>query len=142
MRYLAIDHGIKRTGLAICDEGESISSPLAVLHGLSDEQIVKKIVEIIERENIEGLVLGMPYNMDGTEGGQAKVVNKFAERLKKNTELPVNFQDERLSSFAAKEKLSPAEFTRKKMKERLDAVAAAHILDAFLEQKNKNGNIS
>jgi putative Holliday junction resolvase len=139
MRYLAIDYGTKRTGLAICDAAETIASPLAVLHG--QKGLLKKIAEIVETESVEAIVLGLPLNMDGTEGPQTKLVRKFAEQLKKHLSIPVYFQDERLSSFGAEEKLSPADFTIKKRKKRIDAVAAAEILEAFLEQKTTENNI-
>jgi putative Holliday junction resolvase len=138
MRYLAIDYGTKRTGLAICDASETIASPLAVLHG--QKELLKKIVEIVETENVEAIVLGLPLNMTGTEGPQTKLVRKFAEQLKNHISIPIHFQDERLSSFGAEEKLSPADFTIKKRKKRIDAVAAAEILEAFLEQKTAENN--
>ncbi|MHC4637125.1 MAG: Holliday junction resolvase RuvX [Planctomycetota bacterium] len=137
MRYLAIDHGIKRTGLAICDRSETIASPLLVIEGHNDQLLIKKITEIIREENVDAVVIGMPYNMDNSQGRQADIVNKFAELLQKQIDLPINFQDERLSSYAADEKLVAAEFTRKKKKKRLDAIAAAQILETFLEQKSK-----
>ena len=133
MRYLAIDHGTKRTGLAICDAAEIIASPLTVLHG--QKELLKKIAEIVEAENVEAIVLGLPLNMTGSESSQTKLVRKFAEQLKGQLSVPVHLQDERLSSFSAGEKLAPADFTRGKMKKRIDAVAAAEILEAFLEQK-------
>ena len=133
MRYLAIDYGDKRTGLAICDPAEMIVSPLSVIQGL--KQLLEKIDDIIKNENVEAFVVGLPLNMDDSQGYQAKLVFQFAERLKRRFDLPIYFQDERLSTFAAEEKLAPAEFTRKKKKKRLDAVAAAEILEAFLEQK-------
>ena len=134
MRYLAIDYGTKRTGLAICDRDETIVSPLAVIQG--QKELLKKIVDVVETESVEAVVLGLPLNMDNSEGFQAKRVLQFAEQLKKLLEVPIHFQDERLSTFSAEEKLAPAELTRKKKKKRLDAVAAAAILEAFLEQKN------
>jgi len=91
--------------------------------------------ELIEAENVEAVVLGLPLNMDGSESAQTKVVRKFAERLQGHLNVPVHLQDERLSSFGAEEKLAPANFTKSKMRQRLDAVAAAEILNAFLEQK-------
>lgn len=133
MRYLAIDFGDKRTGLAICDPSEKIVSPVAVLEGQKD--LVKKITDTIKNENVEAVVLGLPLNMDDSKGPQAERVFRFAEQLKKHLHIPIHFQDERLSSFAAEKKLAPAEFTRKKKKKRLDAVAAAEILEAFLEEK-------
>jgi putative Holliday junction resolvase len=133
MRYLAIDYGTKRTGLAICDRAETIASPLAVIQG--QKELLKKIAEVVETEQVEAVVLGLPLNMTGTESAQTKLVLKFAEQLKDHLDIPVHLQDERLSSFSAEEKLSSANFTKEKMRKRLDAVAAAEILEAFLEQK-------
>jgi len=133
MRYLAIDYGSKRTGLAICDAAETIASPLAVLEG--QKELLNRIAEIVKTENIGAIVLGLPLNMNGTESSQTKLTLKFAEQLKRRLSVPIHLQDERLSSFSAEEKLAPAEFTRSKRKKRIDAVAAAEILGAFLEQK-------
>ncbi len=133
MRYLAIDHGTKRTGLAICDSGETIASPLTVIQG--KKELLKKIAEVVETENVEAVVLGLPLNMTGSESAQTKLVLKFAGQLKDHLHIPVHLQDERLSSFSAEEKLASAKFTKEKMRKRLDAVAAAEILEAFLEQK-------
>jgi len=135
MRYLAIDYGTKHTGLAICDPAETIASPLTVIDG--QKELLKKIVDVVETENVEAIVLGLPLNMDDSQGSQAKLVIQFAEQLKKLLDIPIHFQDERLSTFGAEEKLAPAKFTRKKKRKRLDAIAAAEILEAFLEQKNR-----
>ena len=136
MRYLGIDHGTKRTGLAICDPSETIVSPLAVLENRKD--LIERIKAFIEKEGVEALVLGLPLNMDGSEGGQAKIVRKFAMQLKKAIDKPLYFQDERLSSFGAAEKITPADYTRKKQQQRLDAIAAGEILQAFLD-RGKSG---
>ena len=138
MRYLAIDYGTRRTGLAICDPGETIVSPLTVLQ--SRESLPEKIAQIVETENVGAIVLGLPLNMDGSEGPQTQLVLKFADRLQSRFSIPIYLQDERLSSFGAEEKLARANLTRGKMKERLDAVAAAEILEAFLEQKRPPTN--
>ena len=133
MRYLAIDYGTKRTGLAICDPTETIVSPLAVIR--SEKGLLEKISEVISSENVGAVVLGLPLNMDNSQGPQAKLVLKFAEKLRKSLRIPVHLQDERLSSFGAQEKLLSADLRKSKVVERLDAVSAAEILDAFLEQK-------
>ena len=133
MRYLAIDYGTKRTGLAICDAAETIASPLAVLYG--QKELLNKISEIVKTENVDAVVLGLPLNMSGTESSQTKLALKFAEQIKSRLSVPVHLQDERLSSFGAEEKLAPADFTRGKRKKRIDAIAAAEILEAFLEKK-------
>ena len=133
MRYLAIDYGAKHTGLAICDPAETLASPLTVIEGQKD--LPKKIAEVVEAENAEAIVLGLPLNMDDSAGPQAKLVFQFAEQLEKALNVPIHFQDERLSSFSAGEKLASTDFTMKKKKKRLDAIAAAEILEAFLERK-------
>ena len=132
MRYLAIDYGTKRTGLAICDRAETIASPLMVIQG--QKELVKKISEVVEAENVEAVVLGLPLNMDGSEGPQAELALKFGKQLQNRLKIPVLLHDERLSSFGAAEKLNSANYTRKKKKKRLDAVAAAEILASFLQQ--------
>jgi len=134
MRYLAVDYGEKRTGLAICDEGETIASPLKVIEGQGG--LMGKIITAVESEMVGGLVIGLPLNMDGTQGDQARGVLGFGERLKEHLEIPIFFHDERLSSFGAEKKLSGVGLTRKQKKKRLDAVAAAAILQSFLDSKH------
>ena len=135
MRYLAVDHGEKRTGLAICDKGENMSSPLKVLTGQAE--LIAQIVKVIKEEDIESVVVGLPLNMDSTEGPRAKSVRTFGAELEKVSQVPVIYHDERLSSFDAEKKLAGLDLTRKKKKKHLDAVAAASILDAFLEYKHE-----
>ena len=134
MKYLSIDYGVKRTGLAMCDAGEIIVSPLTVIQG-KQGIVLKKIKDVVENEGVESIVLGLPLNMDGSQGFQAKLVIKFSQQLSKILEIPIHFQDERLSTFGAKEKIAPLELTRGKKKKYLDAVAAMEILQAFLEQR-------
>ncbi len=133
MRYLAIDYGDKRTGLAVCDRDETIASPLAVIEG--QKNLLKKIKDIVAAENIDAIVLGLPLNMDGSSGPRVKLVRRFAENLKTHLSIPIHFHDERLSTFAAETDMAPAELTRGKKKKRLDAVAAANFLQAFLDEK-------
>ncbi len=133
MRYLAIDLGQKRTGLAICDAGEMIASPLCVITDQSS--LISRVKKIIAAEEAGAIVVGLPLNMDGSEGDPVKNIRKFANELAKEVDLPIHFQDERLTSFDAEQKLA-GEFTRKKKKKRLDAIAAASILQAFLDEKN------
>ena len=136
MRYLAIDYGAKRTGLALCDAGETIASPYSVLHG--QKSLVQRIDRVVVSENIEAIVLGLPLNMDDSEGPQAKKVRAFAKELQSHIPVPVYFQDERLSSFGAEQKLEEIGLSKGKRLERLDALAAAEILQAFLEQKARS----
>ena len=134
MRYLAIDYGTKHTGLAICDSNETIVSPYDVIQG--QKELLNRIADVVQQENVEAIVLGLPLNMDNSKGAQAKLVLKFAEQLKEHLDIPVFFQDERLSSFGAEDKLASLELNRsKKRKKCIDAIAAAEILENFLEQK-------
>ncbi|MBP8912699.1 MAG: Holliday junction resolvase RuvX [Phycisphaerae bacterium] len=133
MRYLAIDYGRKRTGLAVCDAGERIASPLTVVQGRKD--LIPRIKNIVATDGIEALVLGLPLNMDGTEGPQAKLVRTFGDELGRQLGIPVFFQDERLSSFEAEQRLREMDLSRTKRKARLDALAAADILQSFLDRK-------
>jgi putative Holliday junction resolvase len=136
MRFLCIDLGDKRTGLAICNSEETIASPLDVIEGVKD--LAEHIITTIKQYDIEAVVLGLPLNMDDSEGLAAAGVRKFAAELAGRIEIPLFFQDERLSSFSAGNKLSRTGLTHKKKKNRLDAIVAAEILREFLA--NRKGN--
>ena len=133
MRYLAIDHGQKRTGLAVSDASETLVSPHSVIETQKEEELLKRVVSIIDEEKIEAVVIGLPFNMDGSEGPRAKKVRAFGKLLSDRLQIPVLFHDERLSSFEAEQLMIGLELTRKKKKKRLDAIAAAEILKGFLE---------
>jgi putative Holliday junction resolvase len=132
MRYLAIDYGLQRTGLAICDTAETIASPYRVLEGR--ERLCEQIARIVQAESVEAVVVGLPLNMDDTEGPQARAVRKFVKQLTSRLHVPIHLQDERLSSFSAQEKLADVDLTAGKKRKHLDAIAAAEILQAFLDQ--------
>ena len=131
MRYLAIDYGLKRIGLAVCDPSEIISSPLTVIK--NSDKLINEIAKIIDSENVEAVVIGLPLNMDGSVGPQAEITQKFAQQLEKAVEIPIHFQDERLSTFEAEQKLNAADI--KKTRAPIDAIAAAQILEDFLQQE-------
>ena len=130
MRYLAIDYGLKRTGLAVCDQAETLASPLEVIEGSRD--IAVRIARAVKEHQAGAVVVGLPLNMDGSRGPQAKKTLELAAQLEKRLDVPVHLQDERLSSYAASEKLQHTQLSRKKKIRRLDAVAAAQILEDFL----------
>ncbi len=133
MRYLAIDYGKQRVGLAICDPSETITSPLKVLEGGKD--LFPRIAAVVKAESAGALVVGLPLNMDGSEGPQAAKTRDFGEKLANYLNLPVHFQDERLSSFAAEQDFADIDLPRGRKRKPLDSVAAAHILEAFLESR-------
>jgi len=133
MRYLAIDYGTSRTGLAVCDTQETMAFPLNVIQG--QKNLIQRIAQIVASEHIGAIVLGLPLNMDGSQGPQAQQVQAFARRLQQHVGVEIHFQDERLSSFGAEEKLQATGLSKAKQRARLDAVAAAEILQAFLEER-------
>lgn len=135
MRYLAIDHGQKRTGLAVSDASETIVSPHSIIETQSNTELLRRIVTVVGEEKIEAVVIGLPYNMDGTEGPRAQKVKEFAQLLAAQLTVPILFHDERLSSFGAEQLIISLELTRKKKKKCLDAIAAAEILKSFLDTK-------
>ena len=135
MRYLAIDHGQKRTGLAVSDASETLVSPHSVIETQNEDELLKRIISVVDEEKIEAVVIGLPFNMDGSEGPRAKKVRAFAKLLADRLRIPILFHDERLSSFEAEQLMVGMELTRKKKKKRLDAIAAAEILKGFLDIK-------
>lgn len=140
MRTLAIDFGSKRIGLALSDEGGKFATPLDVLQVSSLESALRPITDLIKKESVTRIVLGLPLNMDDSIGPAAKAVVKWGDELASRTALPVIYVDERLSTFAAEQSLidrkrGGEKITRKAKKERLDALVAAGFLQAYLDGK-------
>jgi putative holliday junction resolvase len=135
-RWLGIDYGKKRIGLAISDPGETISSPIATLEAtgtVSDD--VRQILKWANQNEITAIVVGLPLNMDGSAGRQAEITERFAGQLRTTGTLPVELWDERLSSFQADEYLNLAEIAPAKRKKMRDALAAHVILQSFLDAR-------
>jgi len=139
VRYLAIDLGDKRTGLALGDDRSRLVSPLDVLAVPIARGDGRELLEAIRRSAekhlgpADELVIGLPINMDGSEGPRARIVRAFAARLEQATDRPVHFQDERLTSADAEWTLAGSGLTHDQKKARRDALAAAAILRDFLE---------
>ena len=133
MRYLCIDLGDKRTGLALGDDETRIVSPIddVVAPRLSDA-LMNSMIKTIDQQRPHALVVGLPLNMDGTEGAAAKSVREFGTQLAIKSQLPVHYQDERLTSYAADQRLAQSGRTHKQKKELRDALAATEILRDFL----------
>ena len=142
MRYLCIDLGDKRTGLALGDAITRIVSPLDVLEVPIDQRGGEALLDAIAaaiRDHLGDspyakgeLVVGLPLNMDGSEGPRAKLVRAFADRLAQRCPRPLHFQDERLSSADADWHMARSGLTHKQKKLRRDALAAAAILRDYL----------
>lgn len=127
MRYLGIDFGSRRIGLAISDEDSRIAFPYRVIEGGEPFTVIEKIKEIVKENNIGKIVLGIPISFEGEKTAQTRVIEQFAAVLSGAVQLPVEFENEMLSSRIGEREGIP--------KERLDASAAAIILQSYLDKK-------
>ena len=132
MRVLAVDYGLSRVGLAISDPSGLISQPLKVV---PTEDALDEIVRIVKEREVGKVVVGLPLNMDGTEGEMALLAREFAAKIKE-TGVDVELFDERLSTYEAECLLKSTGLNWKKRKKKLDAVAASLILKAYLEKRH------
>ncbi|MCH2148812.1 MAG: Holliday junction resolvase RuvX [Phycisphaerales bacterium] len=129
MRYLALDLGTKRTGVAVGDDETGSAIPVAVIDTPDEAALFAAVARQIDDHGPDALIVGMPLNMDGSEGKPAKATRETMERLSQHTGLPVHAQDERLTSDAARHRLAETGPLRGR---RDDAIAAAIILEEFL----------
>ncbi len=132
MRYLAIDLGDKRTGLATGDDATGIVSPVGMIETTDPDLRLRKIIDAIAEHLPDQLIVGIPYNMDATPGPAARKAQQFADQLAEATGLTVHRADERLTSYQADDAMKQSGLTHKKKKQRRDALAAAAILRDFL----------
>jgi putative Holliday junction resolvase len=132
MRILAVDLGHARTGLAICDEGEVLASPLMVLPSYNWDKLLIQVAEQVEKTSAGAVVVGLPKNMDGTEGESAQNARDFAQKLSEQISVPVHLQDERCTTMVAHTYLNDTNVRGKKRKAVVDAVAATIILQDYL----------
>ncbi len=136
MRYLAIDLGDKRTGLAVGDDRLRLATPVLVIETRDRNVLLQQLATVVEEHGPGELVVGLPLNMDGSEGPRSKIARTFARQLQERFGLPVHLHDERLTSHAAEEKLQQRDLSRGQKKERRDALAAAELLTSFLQTRH------
>ena len=132
-RLLGIDPGNKNIGFAICDENKKVATPLKVLQKSKFEVLIEQINQIIKENDIKGIVIGNPINMDGTSGKSSQSANDFAKNLSKNITIPITMWDERLSSegsFKITKELGTNVTNRVN---KLDKNAAAFILQGAID---------
>ncbi len=137
MVILAVDYGDVRTGIAVCDKLAVLASPVTVIHERNAERLAARVTQIAQEKHAEKIVLGLPKNMDGTEGFRAESCRAFGVLLSETAKLPVDFQDERLTTVSAHQMLNVTDTRGKKRKEIVDAVSAVLILEDYL-RKMKN----
>lgn len=132
MRIMGIDYGDARTGVAVSDLLCSIVGTTAVVPSRNTEKALADIVRMAKEQDVGEIVVGLPKNMDGTEGARAQLCREFADMLKEATGLPVAMWDERRTTVEAHNILSQHNYHGKKRKNTVDAVAASLILEGYL----------
>lgn len=141
MIILGVDLGKARTGLAVCDKGEILASPLLVVEEHNRERLVEKIAVAAQNAKAELLVVGLPRNMDGSEGESAQNARETAALLEKAAELPVTLWDERGTTVTAHGYLNETNVRGRKRKAVVDAVAATVILQSYLDSRHKKAEL-
>ena len=132
-RLLGLDIGEKTVGLAVCDPGLTVATPVETLRRGKFTADAEKLRRLIAERKIGGLVIGLPVNMDGSEGRRCQSVRQFAANLLGFVDLPIAFWDERLSTVAVTRTLLEADMSRKRRAEVVDKMAAAYILQGALD---------
>ena len=129
-----LDLGTVTIGVAVSDGYRSVASPLETIKRTKFSADAARLIQIAEGRNLAGFVLGLPLNMDGTEGPRCQSTRAFARNLERLTPLPIAFWDERLSTVAATRALLEADTSRKRRAEVIDHVAAGYILQGMLDR--------
>lgn len=132
-KILGIDYGRRRIGVAICGP-LGIANPLTVITR-KNNNVLEEFGEIIEENDVSKIVMGLPKNMDNSEGEMVKEVKEFAQQLQEKFEIPIDFCDERLSTWEAQNSLKNLGMSPNKRKKIIDAVAAALILQNYVDQQ-------
>jgi putative Holliday junction resolvase len=136
-RLIALDLGTKRIGVAVSDELQFTVRPLQVIERKNWKKVLKQITRILEEFDAVGLVLGLPYNTDGTESEMSLEARHLARNFSLSIKVPVFLQDERLTSYAATGYLRKTGVSEKDIRKRVDSEAAAIILSDFLERRKE-----
>ena len=135
-RLIGLDLGSKRIGVSICDDKQLIATPLKTINRNSLEDLVDELKLIINENNIKGIIVGNPLNMDGSSGRSAQSVKDTTENIEKNLEIPICLWDERLSTVGAFNLSSQLDINVSKREKKIDENAAAFILQGALDFLN------
>ena len=144
MRYMGLDLGTKTLGIALSDRSGIIASSYGTIRFENEDydSLLPKVKEIVDNENVDIIVLGLPLNMNNSMGERANKTIVFKEKLSNYLNKEVFLQDERLSSVEANNYLIEADMSRKKRKMKVDSIAATIILETFMERRKNNGQES
>ncbi|MBQ6019961.1 MAG: Holliday junction resolvase RuvX [Clostridia bacterium] len=135
MVILAVDYGDARTGVAVCDRNEILASPVGVIAEKDAEKLARRIAETAQTHHAERIVVGLPRNMDGSEGFRAEACRAFASLLAETSGVETVLRDERLTTVSAHRALSDAGVFGKKRRQSVDAVSAVMILQDYIDAK-------
>ncbi len=135
MRIMAIDYGDARTGIAFCDKNQILASPYTVIKESYQPKLIKAVLDIVEREKPEKIVIGLPRNMDGSYGYRCDECKALGAELEKAVDIPIDYQDERLTTVMAHNVLSQNNVRGAKRKNSVDAVSAVMILQSYIDRK-------
>jgi putative Holliday junction resolvase len=133
-RFLGIDYGTVRIGLALSDPTGTLASPLPFIENKSPQQVTTALSELIQTHQIAGLVIGLPRNMDGTYGPSAQKVRDFIGQIQKSISLPIAPIDERLTTAQASKQLSSIGMNQKQLRKKVDSSSACLILQQYLDR--------
>ena len=137
-KYLGVDYGDVRTGLAECDVSGMLASGISTIAEGGMKNTAVRVAKEAESRSCKKIIIGLPKNMDGSEGGRVDTVKAFAEILATLTDIPIDFYDERMSTMAAYRFLDGSGTFGKKRKEKIDTLSAEIILQGYLDrEKNK-----
>ncbi len=135
MKIMSIDYGDARTGIAFCDKNEILASAYTVINQSYAPKLVDAITDIVNREKPELIVIGLPRNMDGSYGFRAEKCRELGDMLKASVSVPVDYEDERLTTVIAHDILSTNNVRGKKRKDKVDAVSAVIILQSYIDKR-------
>ncbi|HOU11150.1 MAG TPA: Holliday junction resolvase RuvX [Clostridiales bacterium] len=138
MVILSVDYGESRTGIAVCDATEMLASPVCVINEKSRTKLIAAISDLAKARKAGLILVGLPLNMDASHGSRAEKSRQFAQLLEQHSGIQTQLWDERLTSVSANAQLSAAGIRGEKRKEKIDAVAAAMLLDDYIRyRKNR-----
>lgn len=135
MIILSVDYGDKRTGIAVCDRLEMLASPVTVIWGDYAPKVICEIEKIAAEYKVERIVVGLPKNMDGSEGERAEKCKEFAKEISEKTGIETVMTDERLTTVSAHKALNVTNVRGQKRKNIVDAVSAVMILESYMQER-------
>jgi putative Holliday junction resolvase len=135
-RLIGLDLGSKRIGVSICDEKQLIATPFKTINRSTSKELIDELKSIIEENNIKGIIIGNPINMDGSKGRSAQSVEDTSNNIEKNIDIPICLWDERLSTIGAFNLSSQLDVNVSKREKKIDENAASFILQGAIDFLN------